>query len=110
MKPQPFVAPMSTTIDANGDGSITIAPPGGYVWNVTITSTRVTPYDVTTDDPVTTRTFIDGVYLEGTAAGYQATSDTKYSVAAGSQFTMQWIGAPAGSRATCVLRGTQERE
>lgn len=102
--PQPFFKPAAGTFDATGTAEVTVSPPGGVDWHVRITSVSST----STAQPTATLT-LDGHFLEGTYSGNRDTSDTVYTIPAGSQLVCTWTGGTAGARATLSLRGLQTK-
>lgn len=99
-----FVKPAGATFDATGAAEVSITPPGGYDWHVTVTSVT------TTSTAQSTATVdIDGQFHEGTYAGDRDTSDTVYTLADGSTLTCRWTGGTVGARASLTLRGIQAR-
>ena len=99
--PQPFFKPALAEFDAGGEAQVTVAPPG-VDWHVRITSVSSTS---TADTTATIE--IDGHFHEGSYSGNRDSSDTVFTLQAGSNLVCTWTGGTPGARATLNLRGLQ---
>jgi hypothetical protein len=101
----PFRTSGSAVVAADGTAEVSIYPPGGVDWLLTLatvsTSTSVL-------QPVA-RAYVNSRFVEGSDSGSQDASDTRRLLRANDEYKVQWTGADVGARATLTLEGNQYR-
>lgn len=100
---QPFRVSQSTVVVAGGTAAVSIYPPGGVDWLLTLAT-------VSTSTAVlqpTARAYVNGRFVEGSDAGSQDSSDTRRLLRGSDEYQVQWTGADVGARATLTLEGYQ---
>jgi hypothetical protein len=119
--PQSFVRSASTTLDATGQGFVTIVCPNNVMWEVgsssVFTNIGAALLQTTPAQPAVSvyqdSTPNNLAFIEGTNSGDRDSSDTTYRLLPGQPITAQWVTPTiaasdhAGLLATFVIRGLQ---
>lgn len=93
----------SVTLDASGNGTVTLSPPNNrVVWNV---STVAVQGSSSVKIPNAT-VFLGSTNLGGTYAGTNDSDNVSVMVYPGQQLTVKWVGGDAGASATAYAYGT----
>jgi hypothetical protein len=100
----------STILDANGNGTVTLAPSNSHEdWTINNTVVQVSsnvnePQCRTYVGAPTTNNIQDTTYT-----GSNDSSDTVIQVSAGTYFTVVWSGGDVGARASVSISGTAQQ-
>lgn len=103
--PIPLDFPASVTLDASGNGEVTVGPTRSrQVWNVTTVAVRTVQQTPTNEAQC--KIFVNGQYRAGTFSGSSG-DDTDLAVTLGrnNKITAQWTGGDAGVVAELTLGG-----
>lgn len=106
MARQRFRRSLATTLDAAGDGQVTIQPPG-VDWLVTLLTVATSTAVLTPEARVYVNGTSDADLIEGSYNGARDTSDTEHPLTAGDRLIVKWTGGDAGARATVRVSGWQ---
>ena len=104
----PLQESVSVTLDASGNGTVTIGPVNQFqVWNVTNEGCTVTS---NVKEPVF-KLFLSnglsaGAFLGGTNQGSNDSDDLAVTLYPGMKLTGRWTGGDVGAVATLALTGT----
>lgn len=100
----------AVTLDANGYGTVTLAPESFRTWAVTVINIRTDQAPTSTPIPQCTvylGTRGDGSIVSQTWVGSRGTATGDLQVQPSQPLIVEWTGGIPGSRATVSLYGTQ---
>lgn len=100
----------TVTLDASGNGTVTLQPEGFRTWRVTVTNVRTDQGVTQTPVPQCTvylGTKSPGNIVAQTWMGNRATATGDITVQPSQPLLIEWTGGVPGSHATVSLYGTQ---
>ena len=95
-------------LDGSGNGSFVAGPSFyGESWNVTSTGLSAASATNPAANIPQAKTFVGGMFLEGTYSGSLNSSDTVYTVHSGQQVVVTFVGGQPNDIITVTLLGTR---